>query len=247
MKVAAIQFRLRMLITMTIIVLGFWAPWLGFSRLGQTIPLLEWLALQLSRHGLLSFSTAAPLIIVLGSLIAGLGAALRIWGSAWLGPATVLHGQMQAGAVMADGPYRFVRNPLYLGLGCVVAALMLLMPPTGALFTAVAMTLNLLGLTFGEEVFLAAQLGSPYQAYMRAVPRFIPRLRGAPRSTGRKPHWLRAVVTELTPLGIFLAFACLSWRYDYRLLGRAILVSFGVGLIGRAFAMGSSKDSDLTR
>jgi len=235
-----------MLITLTIILLGLWAPWIEVWQLGTKIPLLEWLALQLSRHGLLSFSTAAPLVLVLGSLIAAIGAFFRIWGSAWLGPATVIHSQMQAGTVMADGPYRFVRNPLYLGLGCLVAAVMLLMPPTGALFAGIAMFLNILGLTFGEEAFLTGQLGAPYQAYLRAVPRFMPRLRGAPPPTGSKPHWLRAVLTELTPVGIFLAFACLSWRYDYRLLGRAILVSFGIGLIGRAFFIGKSNDSGAT-
>jgi protein-S-isoprenylcysteine O-methyltransferase Ste14 len=246
LKVAATQFRLRMLITLTIILLGLWAPWIDGWQFGTKIPLLEWLALQLSRHGLLSFSVAAPLVLVVGSLIAAVGAAFRIWGSAWLGPATVIHSQMQAGAVMADGPYRFVRNPLYLGLGCSVAALTLLMPPTGALFAGIAMSLNILGLTLGEEAFLTSQLGAPYQAYLRAVPRFIPRLRGAPPPTGRKPHWLRAVLSEVTPLGIFLAFACLSWKYDYRLMGRAIFVSFGIGLIGRAFVLGKNKESGAT-
>jgi protein-S-isoprenylcysteine O-methyltransferase Ste14 len=246
MKAAAIQFRLRMLITITIIVLGFYAPWIGVWQLGPTIPLLEWTALQISRNGLLSFSAAAPLVIVLGSLLAGLGAALRIWGSAWFGPATVLHGQMQAGNVMADGPYRVVRNPLYLGLGCIVAALMLLMPPAGAVFVAIAMPLNVLGLTLGEEAFLVGQLGAPYQAYLRAVPRFLPRFRGAPPPTGRRPHWRRAVLTELTPVAVFLAFAFLSWRYDYRLMQKAILVGFGVGLIGRAFVMGNTKTSGST-
>ena len=154
---------------------------------------------------------------------------------------------MQAGAVMADGPYRFVRNPLFLGLGCLVAALMLLMPPAGALFVAVAMPIHLLGLTLGEEAFLTAQLGSPYQAYLRAVPRFILRLREAPAPTGRKPHWMRAVLTELTPVAVFLAFACLSWRYDYRLMQKAILVGFGVGLIGRALVLGNDKDSGSTK
>ena len=199
MSVAAIQFRLRMLITLVIIILGLWAPWIDVWHIGTRIPLLEWLALQLSRHGLLSFSASAPLVIILGALIAGLGAAFRISGSAWLGPATVIHGRMQAGVVMADGPYRFVRNPLYLGLGYIVAAVMLLMPPTGALLVAIAMPLHILGLTLGEEAFLARQLGSPYKAYLRAVPRFIPRLRGAPQPTGRNPHWLRALLNRAHP------------------------------------------------
>jgi hypothetical protein len=153
---------------------------------------------------------------------------------------------MQAGTVMADGPYRFVRNPLYLGLVCIVGAITLLMPPTGALFVAVAMPLHMLGLTLGEEAFLTRRLGAPYEAYLSAVHRFVPRLRGAPQPTGRKPHWLRAVLTELTPIGIFLAFAILSWKYDYRLMGKAIVVSFGVGLIGRALVLGNSNKSAAT-
>jgi len=104
------------------------------------------------------------------------GAALRIWGTAYLGYGTVHHEQMQAGAVMADGPYRHVRNPLYLGLWCVFAALGFLMPPSGALVTMALLTVFLSRLIIGEEAFLTAQLGQPYRNYLSAVPRLIPRL-----------------------------------------------------------------------
>ena len=60
-------------------------------------------------------------------------------------------------------------------------------------------------LTLGEEAFLSGKLGEPYLAYQKAVPRFVPRLRGAPPSGGAKPHWLRASLAELTPIGIFVA------------------------------------------
>jgi len=81
---------------------------------------------------------------------------------------------MKAGAVMADGPFRFVRNPLYIGLWFVFAALALLMPVSGALFAMAAVTVFLLRLILGEEAFLSGQLGQPYQDYLRAVPRLIP-------------------------------------------------------------------------
>ena len=42
-----------------------------------------------------------------------------------------------AGAVMAAGPYRYVRNPLYLGGWFMFAAISLLVTPSGALFIAV--------------------------------------------------------------------------------------------------------------
>ena len=242
MKASAIEFRLRMPINIAIVVIGFYAPWTGAWGLGRRIPLLEWLPLQLSRLDLLSFAVATRAVIAVAALIAAIGAVLRIWGSAWLGPATVLHPQMKAGAVLADGPYRYVRNPLYLGVWCVIAALGFLMPPTGALFTMVLLTVFLLRLTLGEEAFLATQIGEPYQAYLRAVPRFIPRLREAPPPTGRRPHWVRAVLSELTPIGVFLALAFLTWSYDYRVMAKAIVVGFGIGLVGRALVLGSRQE-----
>jgi len=67
--------------------------------------------------------------------VAAMAVVFRIWGSAWLGHTIVLNSQMNAGSLMADGPYRYVRNPLYLGVFCMIAALALLMPATGALFS----------------------------------------------------------------------------------------------------------------
>jgi protein-S-isoprenylcysteine O-methyltransferase Ste14 len=243
MKASAIEFRLRMIINTVIIVLGFWAPWIETLRIGSRISLLEWLALELSRHGLLRFSVATPVVIVIAALIAAKAAVLRVWGAAWLGPATVQHGQMQAGTVMADGPYCYVRNPLYLGLWGEVAALAFLMPVSGALFAMAAMTLFLLRLILGEEAFLTRQLGAPYQDYMRAVPRLIPRLHPALPRTGRKPQWLHAVFSELAPIGIFISIAFLSWTYNNRLMMQAILVSFGISLVVRALLPGIKAES----
>jgi len=238
MKAGTLFFRYRMLIHVAIATLGFWAPWIRYWGIGRHISLLEWLALELSRLGLLSFTVATPVVIVCGALVAALGAFLRIWGSAWLGHGVVLHGQMQSASLMADGPYRYVRNPLYLGILCVFAALALLMPPTGALFTLITATAFQLLLISGEEAFLGVQLGAPYLVYLQSVPRLIPRLRTALKPTGSKPRWLQAVLAEILPIGVFVTIACLSWTYDQRLMGRAILISFGISLIVRALLPG---------
>ena len=129
MRATKLEFQLRMAINAAIIVLGLWAPWIDGWGFGKRIPVLEWLPLELSRLGLFSFTVASPVIIVVASLLAAIGAILRIWGTAYLGPATVHNVQMKAGAVMADGPYRYVRNPLYLGVWFMVAAMAFLMPP----------------------------------------------------------------------------------------------------------------------
>jgi protein-S-isoprenylcysteine O-methyltransferase Ste14 len=223
-----------MAINAVIIVLGFWAPWIEAWHLGSRISLLEWLALELSRAVSLPFTVATPVVIVAGAVIAGLGAFLRVWGTAYLGSAIVQSGDMQAAGVLDDGPYRFVRNPLYLGLWCMVLALTLMMPPTGAVFVLVLLTVFVLRLILGEEAFLSSELGEPYRAYLAAVPRLIPRLRTTIQRGMRKPDWLRGVLSELLPIGVFFTLAALSWTYDNRLMGRAILICFGISLVVRA-------------
>ncbi|MGH9598656.1 MAG: methyltransferase family protein, partial [Terracidiphilus sp.] len=145
-------------------------------------------------------------------------------------------------AVMADGPYRFVRNPLYLGLWFMVLAVAFLMPPTGGLVTMVLVTVFEVRLILGEEAFLTAKLGEPYLAYRRAVPRLFPRFRGAPAPAGSKPQWLNALLSELTPIGVFVALAFFSWSYNNRLMGRVVLIAFGISLVARAFVPGTPKE-----
>ncbi len=234
MRGSAIEFRLRMAINAAIILLGFWAPWIEAWGIGRRITLLEWLALEMGRTGLVRFTVAVPVVIVLGALFAAAGAALRIWGTAYLGAGTVNSLDMKAGGVVADGPYRFVRNPLYLGLWCMVAAMAFIMPASGAVFAMVCISVFLVRLILGEEAFLAAQVGEPYKLYVRAVPRLLPRLRATLPRGGSRPNWIRAMLAELTPLGVFIALAFLSWSYDSRLMGRTILIFFGASLVVRA-------------
>ena len=236
MRATKVEFRLRVAIITAIITLGFWAPWIETWGIGERISLLEWLALGLSRMGLASFTFATPLAIVAGALIAAVGAVLRVWGTAYLGSFTVNHGQMKAGAVLADGPYRYLRNPLYLGTWFMVAAMAFLMPAGGALFAVALLTAFLLRLILGEEAFLAGQLGESYRSYLRAVPRLLPSFRTTLKPTGRKPRWLHSVLSELNPIGVFVILAALSWNYDNGLMVRAVIVSFGISLVAKALA-----------
>lgn len=233
---------------MTVVIcLGFWAPWIEafglHAGIARRISLLEWFALEISRLGLLRFTVAAPAVIVLAALVAAAAAVLRVWGTAYLGPGIVQHRHMQAAAVLAGGPYRYVRNPLYIGTWCMVAAMAFIMPPTGALFVMVVLTVFLLRLIFAEEAFLAGQLGEPYRAYLRAVPRLFPRLRTILPPTAQKPRWLRSMISELNPIGVFVTLAVFSWSYNNRLMIRAILVSFGVSLLARALIPGIRQES----
>jgi protein-S-isoprenylcysteine O-methyltransferase Ste14 len=234
MGASRIEFRLRMLINAAIIVLGFWAPWIEAWGMGRRITLLEWLSLELGRTGLMRFTVAVPVVIVCSAALAAAGAGLRVWGTAYLGTGTVNSMEMKASGVVADGPYRFVRNPLYLGLWFMVAAMAFIMPAQGALFVMVLISLFLMRLILGEEAFLRAQLGESYRLYAASVPRLVPRVHPGLPLRGCRPHWLRAMLAELTPIGVFVALAFLSWNYDSRLMARTILIFFGASLVVRA-------------
>jgi len=238
MRASSIEFRLRMLIQIVIVFLGFWSPWLdipGFDAFdfGRRISTLEWLALEISRLGLVRFTYATPIVIVAGALAAAAGVVFRVWGAAYLGYDVVHHADMQAGAVMAAGPYRYVRNPLYIGGWFMMAAISLLMPPTGALFVMVLVTVFYLRLIHGEEAFLTAQLGETYREYLRAVPRLLPSLQAKLPAAAAKPQWPTAILTEIMSLGIFVTFACLSWTYNNETMLWGIFASFVASMVVR--------------
>ncbi len=226
-----------------VIAIGFRSPWIEAWAVATRVSLLEWLALEISRMGLLSFTIATPAVILLAALIALIGAVLRMWGTAYLGPGIVNNAEMKAGAVMADGPYRYMRNPLYLGSWCMMAAMSFLMPVTGALLTMAVLTILLLRLILGEEAFLTAQLGDTYRAYQRAVPRIFPRLRSNLPRAGREPHWGRAVLFELSPISVFLTFAIFSWTFNNWLMVKAIVIGYGVSLVVKALTPGIREET----
>lgn len=238
MGATRIEFRLRLLIVVAFVGLGFWAPWIEAWGLGRRISLLEWLALELSRLASLPFAISTAAVIGLASLLALIGALLRVWGAAWLGPEVVQHRRMQARGLLASGPYRFMRNPLYLGSWFTVAALSFLMPAGGAPLAVAAVVLFQLRLILGEEAFLSAQLGDSYLAYKQAVPRLLPRLKTTVQPERRRPQWLHALLAEIFPIGLFVILAALSWRYDLRLMAKAILVCFGIALVARGLGQG---------
>jgi protein-S-isoprenylcysteine O-methyltransferase Ste14 len=103
----------------------------------------------------------------------------------------------------------------------------------------VAGTIFLFRLILGEEAFLGGQLGAPYQDYLRAVPRLLPRLRTNLPAMGRTPRWPQAVLSEIAPIGVFIALAFFSWSYDNRLMAKVIIVSFGLSLVARALPPGT--------
>jgi protein-S-isoprenylcysteine O-methyltransferase Ste14 len=235
MKFSALVFRFRFLIHAIIYLLGFTTPWDRWLYLdtGRTTWLM--LASWPARNRWLNFDTATIAILLVGIFCALIAACLRTWASAYLGASIVQHPSMQGAQIVAAGPYRYIRNPLYLGIFIHTLALALLMPPSGAIFSIVLIGIFQLRLIAAEEPFLAAKLGEPYIAYTKQVPRLIPALTPRVPSSPATPNWPTAFLGEIYMWGAFLSFALAGWRYNAFLIIRGVLISLGVSLIARAF------------
>ncbi len=234
MKASALEFRFRYLIHTIVYVLGFTTPWNIWLHL-DTVRTWQWLAAWLSRMGWLSFNAATITVLVLGTLFALAGASLRTWAAAYLGSGVVQDSAMHGDRMVAAGPYRYMRNPLYLGTFIHTFALALLMQPTGALFCIVVIGIVQLRLMFAEESFLAAKLGEPYREYCAEVPRIIPSLRPQVSASSVQPAWGLGFLGELYMWGVVVSFLLFGWRYNSFLIMQGVVVSLGLSLVARAF------------
>ena len=80
-------------------------------------------------------------------------------------------------AFVAIGPYKYVRNPMYIGGLMLLIGFGFYERSISILFLALLLFLLVhLLVLFYEEPTLARTFGSSYQEYRRVVPRWIPRL-----------------------------------------------------------------------
>jgi len=230
MKSAGIIFRFRFWVFTAIFFLGFWAP---LDRMGGVHPGSTWLFLAglLARYGILSITYSSIAVMGAAILFALLSAMLRTWGAAYLGPEVVRDRELRAERVVADGPYRYVRHPLYVGLWLHTLALSILMPPGGALFTVIAIAAVIAIFVRAEESRLTAQQGETYLAYQRSVPAFfaspVPRV----PANGERPRWGKAFLGEIYLWGVCVTYIGLASRYNVTLLEQGVLISLGISIM----------------
>jgi protein-S-isoprenylcysteine O-methyltransferase Ste14 len=78
--------------------------------------------------------------------------------------------------LVVDGPYRYVRNPMYLAVLAVIVGQALLLGQPGLLLYAAAVGGATAAFAHGyEEPTLRRRFGAQYEAYRRAVPAWWPR------------------------------------------------------------------------
>ena len=131
---------------------------------------------------------------------------VRLWGSSYHATGVVMSGDVVTDTLTVSGPYRYVRNPLYLGNLLLATGVAFLGPPVATVLVIAFNLWFVMRLISIEERFLGAAMGDVYDRYRAAVPRLVPRLTPAPLAGDpNKPNWAYGFFTELFSLGFAAA------------------------------------------
>jgi protein-S-isoprenylcysteine O-methyltransferase Ste14 len=125
---------------------------------------------------------ARPGLRPLGVALLALLLAVRLWTTRYMGGAARVHARkaQQQRTLQTDGPFAWVRNPLYLANSFGLAgACLLLGPPWLAALALVTSLLWYRAVIGWEERILSGLYGAEYRDYLARVPRLLPRPPGA--------------------------------------------------------------------
>lgn len=149
--------------------------------------------------------------------VVGAAAWLRTWGSAYVHSPTVHDRNLRSERLVADGPYRHVRNPLYLGNLLLSVGLGILASRLGFIVLFLGMWILTRRLIGREEAGFAASQGERFRAFRAAVPRLWPALRPRLAPSGMRPNWKQAVVGEVLMWGLTAAFFCYAATLNFEI------------------------------
>jgi protein-S-isoprenylcysteine O-methyltransferase Ste14 len=167
----------------------------------------------------------ARIVIGAGALLVFFAAALRTWGAAYLRTEVVHDTAQHSEALIADGPFRYTRNPLYLANLPMAVGVGVLASRTGFAFLVLANWIFVYRLILREEDALLKSQGEPYRAYCQAVPRFWPALTPRTPSGNLRPDWGQAFAGE-----------SFVWLFGVAELLIAVTLNPGIGIT--AFLIG---------
>lgn len=192
-RASKFEFEKRFWIITAIYLVGFLLS--IFDGTSLIVALRQLIAPSITR-GSSEAAAFARIVIAIGALFVFLSAALRTWGAAYLRTEVVHDTAQHSEALVADGPFRYTRNPLYLANLPMATGVGVLASRSGFVFLVLANWIFVYRLIFREEESLLKAQGESYRAYCRAVPRFWPTLKPGVPSGNLQPDWGQAFAGE---------------------------------------------------
>jgi protein-S-isoprenylcysteine O-methyltransferase Ste14 len=144
-------------------------PLIPLAALGLGL-LLDWLVPGYFLRVFLTFSER----LFLGGVLFAVGLALMLAGGHYFSLAkTNIPPYKPALHLVTDGLYAFVRNPMYVGFGAMLAGLGIAFASDWTLVLMIPAAIVLhRGVVLREERYLEAKFGDAYRQYMMRVPRY---------------------------------------------------------------------------
>lgn len=139
----------------------------------------------------------APAGFALALLLMIAAVLLRVWGSSYLRSATVWSANSLNDRLVIAGPFRYTRNPLYLGNVFMALAFGLLAPPIGFAFVVMANVAFVGALVQWEERGLRERYRRHFDSYCARVPRLFPRLTPCDDDPGARPSLREGLRAEI--------------------------------------------------
>lgn len=124
------------------------------------------------------FAQPTIMSLAIGFAIIVLGEAIRFWGVSIAGSETRTTGAVGGTYLITNGPFAFVRNPLYVGnmlLYIGVGVMSIALFPWLLVIAVVWFYIQYSLIVSKEEEYLAERFGADYEHYRQTVPRFFPR------------------------------------------------------------------------
>ncbi len=137
---------------------------------------------------------------IVGTTLIIFGEFIRLNGVRYAGGATRTR-KVGAPALCTDGPYAYVRNPLYLG-NIVIYVGIVLFAGGEKVYPLLGLTTAFFVFQYGliislEEETLRGKFGEPYSLYVKSVPRLLPRFSPwSGRQLSGPDPWKKTLQTE---------------------------------------------------
>ena len=144
----------------------------------------------------LSLRSSIRLVFLIGAFVVALGGLIRAWGAAYLRAEVVQDSSVRTERLVADGPFRYSRNPLYLGLLIGIFGAGPLFSRTGWVVQIALAILFCYRLIRREEAHLVLIRGERFVTYFQSVPRLLPALKARVFASGAIPHWREAFASQ---------------------------------------------------
>ena len=187
-----------------------------------------WVANWVAARWHVNADLVARMIFAFAAVVLCLAALIRTWASAYLHAGVVYASELKSASLVADGPDRQVRNPLYFANVLMAIALGTMMSRVGSFVVIVLMTVFCYRLILREESELRESQGEGYEAYRRAVPRLLASPLPKIAASGRLGNWKDGFKAEAWFWGFGLALVAFAATLKLAVFFVILAASLGV-------------------